>query len=136
MSKAKLLSLYYHLTAYVPRKLPTTEAELLAFRDILINHYGLKDEPQTYAVMCGQIQSTPGHKVRKSYGDIVNHVKRVKINALAQCYKIAATEELKAKMTALMEKENERLAEIEAKPQPAQGLSDGEAVSDKGIPSP
>ncbi len=115
---------YYHLTAYLPRKLPSSEAEFLAFRDVLLNYYSLKDEPQTYVVIAGQIQSTPGHKLRKSYGTIANHVKRVKINAIAQCYKVAANQQMEYKLSELMKKEADRVAsEVVA----------NEPVSDTGI---
>jgi hypothetical protein len=114
-----LLKLYYILTAYIPRKLPTTEAEFVVFKDKLLKYYGLPDEPQTYAVISGQIQSTLGHKIRKSYGDIANNVKRLKINALAQCYKMAAHEEFKARLEKI-QKESETSS---------QGQSDVEVLS-------
>lgn len=91
----KLTTLFYHLTAYLPRRLPRTEAEFLKFKDILLTHYGVEDAPQSYATIAGQIQSTPGHKLRKSYGDIANQCKRLKINALAQCYRVAANQQLR-----------------------------------------
>ena len=91
----KFKKLYYQLTAYVPRKLPQTEDQFLDFINIMRKAYDLKDEPQTYVVISGQIQSTEGHRLRKPWGNIANNVKRVKINALAQCYKVAANEQMK-----------------------------------------
>lgn len=111
----KLTKLYYHLTAYVPRKLPTTEAELLAMVEILKSAYGVKDEPQTYAMLAGCITSTPNHSIRRSYGYIVNSIHRLRINALAQSYRIAAIEELKYKVEQAVKQEVERMTEVDQK---------------------
>lgn len=120
--------LYYHLTAYIPRKLPTNETEFMVFKEIMLKYYGVKDEPQTYHIIASQIQCTPGHKLRKPYGHIANQVKRVKINAIAQCYRIAAQKEMEAQVAILMKKQ----AEAE-ETSTEQGLSDGQSVSHTGV---
>jgi hypothetical protein len=125
MNREHLIKLWYHLTAYVPRKLPTTEAEFLAFRDILLKYYDIKDEPQSYAVLAGQIQGTPGHKIRKPIGHIANHIKRVKINALAQCYRIAANQQLEHNLA-------EKMKEVAQQSE----VSSEKPISDARIQSP
>lgn len=128
-----LKKIYYHLTAYVPRKLPATEAEFLAFKDIMLKYYGLKDEPDTYAMMTGQIQSTPGHKIRKSYGHIANSVKRLGINGLAKCYRVAAQQEAEARAMKALEAQVEAYKKDQESKTSIQGSIDGEAVSEPGV---
>ena len=105
----KLKKIYYHLTAYIPRRLPSSEAEFMKLKDILINYYDVLDEPQTYHMLAGQITSVPATKIRKPYGELANAIKRLKINSLAQCYRIYAQKEMEAKMASLAEEQQKDL---------------------------
>lgn len=76
--------IYYHLTAYFPRKLPQTEEELVALRDTLIRFYGLEDKVEVWYTIAGQISAARPTQIRKPYAHLVNAAKRLKTNTLAQ----------------------------------------------------
>lgn len=76
--------LFYHLTAYLPRRLPATELQLEHFKRVMTQFYGLPDEPQVWVLVSGQITSTPSHRLRKAWGHIANSAKRININKLSQ----------------------------------------------------
>lgn len=127
--------LYYLLTAYIPRKLPATQEEYDALKSILVDCYGVPNEPTTWIVVSGQINSTPAHKLRKSYGNIVNTVKRLEINMLAQRDKNNQLMALNEKLKSAVERESERMknenekeaqSEPEIQHQPSQELSENQ----------
>lgn len=101
--------LYYYLTAYIPRQLPTSVEEYEEMKDIFMRYYGLENNAQIWATVAGQICSTPANSLRKSYGSIVNAAKRLHINKIANEQKMLAIEELqnilKQKMEAMAEAE-------------------------------
>lgn len=107
----KMKKLYYHFTAYVPRKLPKNEAELIKIKDILIKVYGVKDEYSTYARFVGAITSTHGDSIRKSYGVIANNIKRVTINDLARSFVMSEHKKMEEKLAAATKKMAVDLAE-------------------------
>ena len=78
-----LNKLYYLLTTYIPRKLPTTPLEYARFKDILVDAYGVQNDPIAWITVAGQVTSTQTNKLRKSYGAIANAAKRLEINKLA-----------------------------------------------------
>ena len=96
-----IIRAYYHLTAYIPRRLPTDHAELNDFRGTLQQYFGLEDKHEVWLTVYGHIQSTPATSLRKSYGSIANAAKRLQVNKTAQEQKIVAIQALQ-----LMLKEN------------------------------
>lgn len=102
-----ITKLYYTLTAYVPRKLPTNQSEYEHFQNVLVVVYGVPDEPQVWTLVPGFICSTPATSIRASWGGIANAAKRLRINNMAQGYRKAALEALNAKLLAAIEKQNE-----------------------------
>jgi len=93
-----LLKTYFKLTAYLPRKLPTTPEEYARFKHMLLKYYDVADEPKTWATVAGQVTSTPHYSIRKSFGVIANTVKRLEINALAQQDRVLAFEAINARL--------------------------------------
>lgn len=79
-----LAKFYYHLTAYYPRRLPTTETELLKLRETLIKYYGLEDKVEVWYTVASQISATKPIVIRKPYAHLVNAATRLKTNTLAQ----------------------------------------------------
>ncbi len=110
----------HRLTPWLPRKLPSTQAEYDDMKRILLEAYNVPDEPQVWALVAGHITSTPAHVMRKPWGHIANACKRLAINKLAQDNKVAAINELKAKLEELTLKESARIQ---------QELDDGGATS-------
>jgi hypothetical protein len=101
----RLKKLYYHFTAYVPRKLPRTEEEYEALCQVLFEQYGIPDSAEVRATIAGQVTSVPGQSIRKPYGHIANFCKRLAMNELAQGQKKKAMDELKKKWALKMEEE-------------------------------
>jgi len=79
---------YYHLTAYIPRKIPRHIDEFMILKQILMKHYGLEDRPDVWFTVCGQMTSTHATSIRKPYADYVNAAKRLETNRLARDAKI------------------------------------------------
>lgn len=102
------IKVYYHLTAYVPRKLPTDQAEIVAFKETLQLYFGLDDRHDVWLTVYGQITSTPATKLRKSYGEIANAARRHSvINPLAQNQKIATIKALEGMLKEKLEEQTE-----------------------------
>lgn len=91
----KIQKAYYILTAYVPRKLPTTEEGFNHLKKVVVEAYGVRDDVREMTVLVGQITSTHPNKIRRSYGHMANACKRLTMNALARCYQIACEDKLK-----------------------------------------
>lgn len=115
-----LIDLYYHLTAYVPRRLPATPEQYEHFKTVLVHRFGLPDEPPTWVTVSGQITSTQGDRLRKPWGSIANNVKRLRINNLAMGHKHAAMEQLNLQLQAAVEAESKRIQAEDANAQKAQ----------------
>lgn len=114
-----MLTAWYRLTAYVPRRLPTSHQELDNFRTIAQEYYGLECTSDQWITVCGQITSTPASSLRKSYGSIINAAKRLNINRVAHEQKLVAADRLKAKLEELVEKEaKDARSTAELKPVP------------------
>lgn len=110
----KLTKAYYKATAFVPRRLPYTEAEFLKFKSTILETYDFADTPANMATMVGQITCTPAHKVRKSYAHIANVMKRLTINGVAQSYRIKAIKDLESQLEILTAQEAEKAKETQA----------------------
>ncbi len=78
-----LTAAYYRLTAHYPRLLPRSEEEVNKLKTILVQHFGLKDEPQVWTAVFGQMCSVKPTSVRKPYSHYVNVARRLDINNIA-----------------------------------------------------
>lgn len=108
---------YYHLTAYVPRKLPRDYDQFMKLKSIMVKYYGLEDRPDVWFTVSGQISSTDAHKSRKPYGYMVNAAKRLETNRVAR--------EAKLYFNKLNEDRIKELTEnIVASPQPVEPTID------------
>jgi hypothetical protein len=83
-----LLKAYYHVTAYIPRRLPRSLEDFMALKEILMKGYGLEDRPDVWFTVCGQMTSTSATSIRKPYAHYVNAAKRLETNRLARDGKI------------------------------------------------
>lgn len=110
----KFTRAWYILTAYVHRPLPITEAEFLFFKDVMIEAYGVKDEPVSWHCIAGNIGSIKATKMRAPWGAIANTAKRLSVNKLAQSYRAKAQKDLEDRLKVLQEAEIERLKKEDA----------------------
>src|ERR1700676_1799373 len=94
------LALWYWLTALYPRRMPTTEAAYDRFKLILVQYFGVPNEPQVWVTVAGQITSAHAQSRRLAWGKIANAAKRLTINKIAQISTNAARKELDAKLHA------------------------------------
>jgi hypothetical protein len=112
----KLTKLYYQLTGWIPRPLPTDQESYEKMKVILKDAYGVPDELQVWGLLSGLITSTPPHRLSKSYQRIANCCHRLSINKLAVENKAKVMEamqkQLEDKIRAEAEKEE---SEVEAK---------------------
>lgn len=120
--KTSSIKLYWHLTAYVPRKLPKDQAEYAAFCETLEQYFGIRNSYDVWMTVAGQVTSTPPNCLRKSYGSIANAAKRLYINKVAHDQKLIAIEALNV----ILEQKAKELADIEAT-QITQKAQDNEA---------
>jgi len=96
--KAKIVRTYYQITASLPRNLPTTDQEFEKMRKVLIENYGLTNDPAIWATICGHIGGTPKVELKRSYGYLAKAGKRVGVNALAYKQGQLAVNELQDKL--------------------------------------
>lgn len=108
-----LKKLFYRLTAYVPRKLPTTELEYAQFKDVLIGYYDVPDNPKSWMTVAGHICSTTPERLRKPWGNIANCAKRLDVNLLAMNHKMKATDDLNEQLKQKFEEESRRIEQEE-----------------------
>lgn len=78
--KTFFITLYYKFTAYVPRRLPTDEAQWDSLRHVLRTYYGVPNTLEVWITVAGQITGTPTSRIRRSYGFLANTGKRLGIN--------------------------------------------------------
>lgn len=93
-----LLTLWFWITAYVPRPLPTNHDEYLRFKQTLHHYFGLDDNDHVWITVASQIHANPPTSLYRSYGKIANAAKRLKVNAIAQDQKLLALENLHTKL--------------------------------------
>lgn len=74
------MKLFFFLTTYYPRKLPTNEGQWDKMREVLHTYYGVPDDLQVWATILGFIGSVPASTIRRSYGYFANVGKRTLIN--------------------------------------------------------
>lgn len=99
-----VLIVWYWLTAYVPRPLPTDHDEYLSFKQALHHYFGLDDNDHVWMTVASQIHSNPPTSLYRSYGKIANAAKRLKVNAIAQDQKLLALSNLETKLREKAEK--------------------------------
>ena len=99
--------LYYRLTAYWPRPLPTSPREFKHLLHVLHHYYDVPREPQALAVIAGVICSTQPTQVTKAWGHIANAAKRLKINKLANDLKLEAIAALESRLAELAKTQSE-----------------------------
>lgn len=90
--------LYYLLTAYVPRTLPKTQEDFEKMREIMVQHYGLEDDPKITYTLASQLMSGEPHSLRRSYGSMANAAKKLNIAKMVQDLKSLAIKEEQAKL--------------------------------------
>ena len=105
--------LWYHLTAYLPRRLPDTPQKYERMKRVLIHAFGLPDDAPVWALVSGQISSQHPHKLRMAWGNIANAAKRIGINNLAQDQRKAAMNELQARLSEATAKHSTLMAGVE-----------------------
>lgn len=93
---SKLATWWYQLTAYYPRKIAETEAEIEKLKFILTQHFGLKDDPRTWATVFGQMTSVKATSIRKPYSHYANAGKRLYMNETIQGFKMLEINKLHA----------------------------------------
>lgn len=101
---------WYQLTARMPRHLPQTFDQWAKLKAILHIHYGVPDEPLSWAAIAGQITSLEATCMRKSYQSLANAAKRLKVNQVAHDLKMIAYQENEANLKAKLQKAMENLA--------------------------
>jgi hypothetical protein len=106
--RKSLAKAYYHVTAYVPRRLPTNQWEFVEFKRRLIQYYGLEDRHDVWLTVCGHVTATPATKLRKSYGSIANAAKRLQVNKTAHDQKTVAIQALQV----ILEETSRRISEM------------------------
>lgn len=100
-------SLWYWLTAFYPRKMPSDARAYQDFKRILINHFGVPNEPQVWITVSGQITSAHPQTVRLAWGKIANAAKRLSIHKVTKDLTLNSRKELQAKLEAAARKQIE-----------------------------
>lgn len=90
--------LYYKVTAYIPRQLPTTTDEIEDLQWILVKYFGLENDPAVWMNVMGDITSTPRTTTRKSLALLANVGKRVIINKAAHDFQVLEHNKLMDKL--------------------------------------
>ncbi len=103
--------LFFHITVDWPRHLPRNEAEVNKLKQVLITHFGLKDEPSHWIAIFGQMCSVKPTSVRKPYRHYVNVAKRMEINKLANDSKMLEIEKLHVKLEAKLKEQANNVPE-------------------------
>lgn len=98
--KRLIMVAYYYLTIALPRRLPRNMDEYSSMQVILLQYYGLKDDPMVWAIVADRVQSPKPTSIRISYRSIVNPTKRVFTNKVAQDFKLLAYAEINARLEA------------------------------------
>lgn len=89
---------FIRLTAKLPRRMPITMDEFESLKLDLIQGFGLKDEPNVWITVAGQIISQRATQVKITYRDLVNVARRLDINKIAHDQRALALEKLQAKL--------------------------------------
>lgn len=90
--------LFYWLTTYLPRKIPTDSVSLSRLKHILMKYYNVPNQADCWLTIYGQLHSIPAIRLRKSYGHLANAAKRLAINKLVQEEKLLEIKKLEARL--------------------------------------
>ncbi len=96
----KYISLiFYRLTSRIPRRLPQTKEEYEHLKYVLIQYFGLAEDPTTWYTMASEITGTPRHQLYRSYRGLANvGIRFAYVNAVAQDFKQLAGMEIQANL--------------------------------------
>lgn len=110
-----LMGAFYQLTALYPRLIPTNSEEVERLKYILVTHFGLKDDPRTWATVLGQVCSVKPISMRKPYTHYANVGKRLYINEAMNNMKMLEIEKLQVmlekKLKVVAEERDARLCD-------------------------
>lgn len=104
---------FFKLTARIPRRMPETMSEFDSLKSDLIQGFGLKDEPNTWITVAGQIISQKATQTKITYRDLVSVAKRLEINKVAHDQRGLALEKLQVMLKEALEKQTKELANAE-----------------------
>lgn len=104
-----IIALWYWLTAYVPRKIPTSASEWDFFCYVLKEAFGVEDDPAIWMTIAGNLNSQPAQKIRVPWGYIANTGKRVKISATIREYQRLYSGVLQLRLEAAIKNETDRV---------------------------
>lgn len=110
----RFIKIYYQLTKYVPRALPRTEEEFKEFKHILTHAYGLEDHPKYLYTLASQLVAGGPTSLFRSYGKMINAVKKLDVAALSALQRDVASEELRARLEAKTKEMQDALKKEEA----------------------
>ncbi len=102
-----MLNIYYLLTAYLPRRLPSTKEELARLREVLVNHYGLEDRSDIWLTIFGNLSSRPATSLWFYYGQLNAVGRRMDINKLVHQEKLIEIKKLEDRLEELTKKAKE-----------------------------
>lgn len=100
----KLLTLWYKLTAHIPRPLPTTEEEFVKLKDTLMLYFGVEDSQVGWITVASEIQNTKTASLRKRYSLYANAAKKIEINGMCENQKRLEGAKLSARLKEIAEK--------------------------------
>lgn len=115
----KVEKLYYHLTKYLPRPLPQTDEEFNHLKDILMLYYGLEDHPKYIYTLASQMMAGSPTSLYRSYGVMINAVRKLNTAAVVQSQRELASALLKARLEAQMKEMQDAFKEEESKSETA-----------------
>lgn len=99
-----LKRLYYHLTAWLPRPMPTTKEEFHQMKLLFMEVYDIPNRPDVWYTIASHLQSTKPWWLRKCYFTLINPAKRLDINQMLEGFKRQHSHENQVML-------NEKLAE-------------------------
>lgn len=116
---SEFTKLYYKLTAWYPRLIPSSKEEWESLRHTLKEVFNIDDDPMVWYAVYSRAQGSNNDNtrlmsIRRSYLDLVNTTKRLKINKAAQDEKILAAEKIEADAKRKMEEAAKKVASEEA----------------------
>src|SRR5258708_3271739 len=105
--------LYYRLTAWIPRPLPTSQEDIPRLKHIFIQAFGLEDSPQVWYTIFANMASVKSTSSRVSYGSLATIARRLEINKVLQDQKALEHGVHLAKLQAEAEKALEEAKQTE-----------------------
>lgn len=77
-----LAKIYYQLTSWYPRPMPTTQEEVDKVMSVFVQAFGLEEDEQTFYTVLSNMHAIKGTSTRFYYGSLLSIAKRLKINSL------------------------------------------------------